>query len=387
MTFSVAIKFPALPIWKGTFSELKPIETAPFILGWDASGFIRQDLNANDHSAKAYAHDEYAFITAPPGMSEWANRFGKQYLEYITTRVPNITGKKILDVGGGSAYLSQELTSDKYGASSAVVVDPAVRSDSDNKKIKIIRDYFPSKNVNEDFDLILSCNCLEHVPDPLSFLKSIRAAAYKKNADVILIFPDVEKQFDSGDLNVLLHEHISCFTRATADRLFKTVGFKVNHHQSMEDCHFYHLSIGESDSNSSEADPVLDRGKKFFLDAIEFAKSKIRSELDSGLKVAFHGATNGLNNTLFLAEISGHPNVYVFDGDSSKTGRYLPTSVNSIRSSADPSYKTMDRVYISALTFYSECLDFLVNQQGIDPNKIFPISPHFTPTKNPGQNR
>lgn len=377
MTFSVVINFPEFPIWKGTLNQQKPIETAPFTLGWDSHGFIRQDLKTNSHTEKAYADDEYSFITAPPGMSEWGNRFGRQYLDYIKSRVPSVKAKNILDIGGGSAFLGEMLTSPEYGASLAVIVDPALRTETQNKKVRIVRDYFPSRSVTEDFDLIVSCNCLEHVPDPVAFLTSIRHAALARNADVILIFPDVEKQFEAGDMNALLHEHISCFTKNTAERLFRSIGFQVIHHQSAEDRHVYHLKTADPILNIDLSDTLLDQNKKAFFEAIEFAKTCIRPELDSGLKIAFHGATNGLNNTLFLAGLAQHPNIFVFDGDSSKTGRFLPTALHPIRISTDPSYKTMDKVYISALTFYPECFRFLTGKIGISPEKILPISPKY----------
>ena len=77
------------------------------------------------------------------------------------------------------------------------------------------------------FDAIFSFNCLEHIPDPGTILRDIRAVASSKDARIGLIFPETRRQLAVGDFNVLLHEHLNYFTTASIRRLFTNAGFSI----------------------------------------------------------------------------------------------------------------------------------------------------------------
>ena len=91
------------------------------------------------------------------------------------------------------------------------------------------------------FDLVLAFNCLEHVPDPAAFLRAIGARLLPEGK-VVFIFPDCEKQLRRGDLNALVHEHISYFTEASAREIMLESGFTIDALESRHDTLFVALS-------------------------------------------------------------------------------------------------------------------------------------------------
>lgn len=93
-----------------------------------------------------------------------------------------------------------------------------------------------------------------------------------------------------------------------------------------------------------------------------YANDNIRQALEIGDTIAFHGATNGLNNFLFLSGLSDFDGFLLFDGDDNKTGKYLPTCRTSIRNAKDDSYKKVDRVFISAGTFFDEIKQSIMSE-------------------------
>lgn len=380
MSFSIELNISELPIWKGISKQPGTLQTAPFKLGWSNEGFMRQltDSATQSRMVEAYGHNEYNFITAPPGHSAWANRLAKQYLDFITKHIPNISDMQVLDIGGGSTFIADELASTQWNAKNCVIVDPAVRENPRSAKVRIIRDYFPPQEETiGKFDLIICLNCLEHVDDPGKFMTSIHQTASGKDAHVVLVFPDVENQFRTGDLNALLHEHISCFTMASAKELMIATKFEILFAESVDDCLYFHLKTTTTKCDSQVKDMTLIDGSRKLMESIDYIKEELGLALGAGKRVAFHGATNGLNNLLYLTGFANHPDILIYDGDDTKTGGYLPTCPNPIRHSSDVSYREIDTVFISAMTFYKECAGFINKQHGIPFAKIKPISPNF----------
>jgi hypothetical protein len=120
----------------------------------------------------------------------------------------------------------------------------------------------------------------------------------------------------------------------------------------------------------------------FFLNAIhrfntnmEDFKKYFQSILTSGKKVAFHGANNGLNNIIALADLPDTSLMWIFDGDESKTGKYIPSCMNPIRHSSDPYYSQMNEVFISATTYFQEIRQYLVTHHNFDISHIHPLFP------------
>src|SRR6266567_3437270 len=225
---AITLNLVSLPLWRGVRSVPGVHEQFPFSLGWDSRGFIRQvsprevKLNVIEN----YAADDYSYITPPPGASAWANRLAHDCIEFIRQTCGSLSGKRILDIGAGSTYVGDVFTTD--GAADYLILDPSVREAARNPKVRIVREYFSRELCGgEQFDLIVSFNCLEHVADPVPFLLDIQAIASESKAKVVLVVPDVEQQFQNGDLNALLHEHLNYFTMSLATELLERCGFRV----------------------------------------------------------------------------------------------------------------------------------------------------------------
>ena len=101
----------------------------------------------------------------------------------------------------------------------------------------------------------------------------------------------------------------------------------------------------------------------------------IASRVRDAPPVGIHGCSIGLNNTLALLNISADRNIFLFDGDSNKSRKYLPTFDTPIISASDDVYQTMRTVIVAALTFYDEISEFIMRTHNIPAHRIFPIIP------------
>ena len=63
-------------------------------------------------------------------------------------------------------------------------------------------------------------------------------------------------------------------------------------------------------------------------------------------------------------------NIFVFDGDELKTGRFLPLCPNPVRHTNDPEYRSFSKVYVSTYTFFEEIKKTLIVQHGFEEDQI-----------------
>lgn len=374
--------FDKLPVWKNVQDVPGGLEFMEFSLGWDERGYVRQTTpsDVQERICRIYADEKYNFITQPPGASIWANRLGDEKIAFIDSVYDDLKGKTVLEIGAGSLYIAERLVV-THGIRKYIGIDPAIKDVPNIQNIEIIREYFTNGTIiDEGIDLVVSFNCLEHVADPAGFLGNVHRVLSTTGGMGVLVFPDVEQQFKRGDFNAILHEHINYFTKDTATKLMCDCGFNVL------------VSKVEHDSIKLLVQPLTtpkDRVGKgqadmgsFFFNSIclfntnlENFKKHLTLNLASGKRVAFHGANNGLNNIMALAGLSDTSWITVFDGDESKTGKFLPACANPIRHSKDPFYSQVDEIYISATTFLDEIREFLFTFHNIDPSKVRPLYP------------
>jgi hypothetical protein len=244
----------------------------------------------------------------------------------------------------------------------------------------VVREYFSQEHCRgQEFDLIISLNCLEHVDDPVAFLLDIRGIASESDAKVVLVFPDIEQQFRNGDLNALLHEHLNYFTMNLATSLLERCGFRVLRADSDCDCLYLFLEAGGEPAITHDLamDSILETAATRFGKSLRYAYDRICKHLSRSETVALHGATNGLNNALYLMGLHREAKLLVFDGDDIKAGKYLPANPNLIRSSRDPEYARVGSVLVASLTFFQEIREFLISQQGLEPLKVLTLFPEF----------
>lgn len=372
-------RLSALPLWRGV-QTAPGIGTAfPFRLGWDHHGFIRQTTpkNVRDDVIAEYADPDYQYMTTPPGGSAWANRLGDKYVAAIRDLAGELKDKRVLEIGAGSTYIAERLL-DEFGVGEYVIVDPALveTAAAGRADLEVIRDYYPSDKVaGRSFDLVIALNCLEHVDDPVRFLSRIRGAMTGSGSKTVLVFPDVTAQFERGDLNVLLHEHLNYFDDSGTDRVLASAGLTPLRRYSEIDTWFVLAAPADSpvplpDGGGTD---LLGAAAPLFEGVVRHEGDAIRKRLDGGETVLFHGAVNGLNTFFYLTGLGAHENIRLVDGDDTKAGRFLPACKRTITTPSRDAYDEADIVYVSAVTFFDEIRNDLIRSYGVAEEKIRPL--------------
>lgn len=366
----------AIPIWLGT-QKNPEMETAPFSFEIGKAGLIR--MAENDIAARmiaSYASDTYHFITSPPGASEWGNTLAEKSIAGLIATYGDVKGKRILEVGGGTLYSAQMLVN-VHGAQHVTVIDPALGElQSNDERISLRAEYLtPATQFGEDFDLIISFNTLEHVPDPIEFLNILRSQI-ADTAQLYLKLPESGESLKIGDLGLCVHEHLSYFTPDSLDTCLTRAGFtriaSANYQGALQV--LCRPSTPSADVNWDAGPELLACFAKNCGSHIDRLKTTVAG--NDLRHIAFVGASVGLANFLELSRIATEISVGIFDNDDLKHGEFLPGIDVAIKAPTAGALAPYDGIFITPLNFFDEIRIDLQNSGATDGK---PVNPVFMP--------
>ena len=217
---------------------------------------------------------------------------------------------------------------------SAIGFDPAWQADPRHLPPcgKVRAKYFRSDSILRDDpapNLVISRHVIEHVPDPLGFLRAIRGAI-PHGTLVFIETPDVDWILRNGVFFDFYYEHCSIFAQPTLVLALELAGFEVKDVRPMFDDQ-YQLATAVASSEPAARDP-LPTGR---YDDLGFLAK--RAEFIGGLTAAIDGlgprgsvalwggASKGVTICLTLPA-AGERIGCVIDINERKQGGYLPGS-------------------------------------------------------------
>lgn len=129
----------------------------------------------------------------------------------------------VLEIGCGGCLILKDLHRIGFDV---LGVDPSPYALKCGQKlgIEVIQDFFPSSRINKRFNLIFHSDVIEHMADPLTFLKAI----YKQLQDdgvLIIAIPDSSQSLKNGDISIFLHQHLNYFDPESLKHIVQSVGF------------------------------------------------------------------------------------------------------------------------------------------------------------------
>ena len=156
-----------------------------------------------------------------------ADKYGQDFLKFIRQSLSSIQRpvRKILDVGCGGCYVLRELKSagfDVFG----IDPSPVTSRFAEQFGIPVATGFYPCDHNHGEMDVVVSSGILEHVPDPLTFLRS-HLNDLPGDGHIIVSVPDSEPSIVLGDVSMILHEHISYFDEGSLRNLITAAGFEV----------------------------------------------------------------------------------------------------------------------------------------------------------------
>ena len=150
---------------------------------------------------------------------------GKAALEFIHQNFSIYKNSRILEIGCGNGFILKELA--KKGAECiGLEPGPQISAIQHVEGISIINDFFPSKLIKGNFDLILHFNVIEHLENPLEMLLE-QGNLLTSGGKIIFGMPNCEPNLESGDISIFAHEHFNYFTRDSFIAIAEKAGFII----------------------------------------------------------------------------------------------------------------------------------------------------------------
>lgn len=263
-----------------------------------------------------------------------SNESGKVYVELVTEFILQSLPTKhadenlsVLEVGCGNAVILKELKKKNTGLR-LTGIEPGGHDIVEGiDEIEIIRSFFPATQIaGNKFDLIYSLLVLEHIEDPVGFLKQ-QKDQLRQSGKLVFGVPNCEPFLNAGDISIFIHEHYSYFTRQGIFALLEKAGLFLEKIEVIEGM------ILVTSSAHQTADLVkYDNSEKInyqnFEQLIDSLNRGIKKLFDKYAqeKVAIYVPGRALN-TLFLLNIL---KCRLIDDNTEICGKYLPCLHNPI---------------------------------------------------------
>jgi SAM-dependent methyltransferase len=302
----------------------------------EACGFI---FNVDyDPMLHKYASDRYESTQV---YSSTFNEFHLQLAQNLIDKY-ELKGKTVIEIGCGQGEFLHLLA--ELGDIQGIGFDPAFLKESldprSNGNVRIIKDYYSEKYAQYDSDLICCKMTLEHIHNPLEFVKTIRRSiGPRKDTLVFFQVPDVTRVLREIAFWDIYYEHCSYFSPESLESLFQECGFEIIDLRREYGDQYLMIEARPTHSGGKfRADKqveieslvqVVDYFSHNFNKCLREWKLRIRESVDKNQRVVIWGA--GSKGVAFLTTLGITAEIlYAVDINPRKQGTYMAGSGQEI---------------------------------------------------------
>lgn len=351
----------------------------PFTLGFDDDlGLIVQKSNSciDEWLQKAYTYG--SSLSTPIGEGSFGRDLAEDVIRNLQDSLSSrrIRGHSFLEVGCNKGYLLYMLKC--MGAARCLGIDPDPNSGIGAEKygVDIVQGFFHPETMKEKFDVVFSYGVVEHMDNPLAFLKGLKDCT-KENGIVFTAVPNCELGLSIGDPSLLGHEHYNYFTIQSLQNLYRRLGLgSIQCKNARQGWMLYMSGSVIADSavveRSSRDDTMQE--KRLYRNYIQSCQAltqkmqeKITHHENNHRSIGIYGALP----YLLLFDWKKQPRF--FDGDTAKHGKFLPGCNNPIEAPDSLINNPVDSIWIAPINHDLEIRRFLENELKIDPAIIYSL--------------
>ncbi|MGB8954077.1 MAG: class I SAM-dependent methyltransferase [Tumebacillaceae bacterium] len=302
--------------------------------------------------------------------------FFQDYMDQLVHNMVHRSGVKnahIVEVGCGKGVFLKQLAAADPG-NRGVGFDPSYMGplEEPGSRVRFERRFYDESCTAVPADVVVCRHVIEHVPEPLELLMSIRKALV--NADKPKLFfetPCVEWILENQVIYDFFYEHCSYFTAHSLSTLFERAGFKVERVEHVFQGQYLWLeaTLAEeaTEPRTTESNRLWELAEAFSAGEKQIAKSweaSLRELKQAGKKTAVWGA--GAKGVTFLNLLSDSRDLVdcVVDVNPKKQGNYLPGTGHLIVSPSDLSSRGIDTAILMNPNYRME-IEQMLNQLGL----------------------
>lgn len=327
--------------------ELLDLGSTPALIGslWDEAGAARAvprgRMNlvycrrcahvwnrAFDPALIDYDADYEASLHFSPSFQSFAEQLARHLVD-----VHDLRDKHVLEIGSGKGEFLAMLCEE--GRNRGTGYDPTYTGRSEHPSVEFVREYFPvGEAPGRQFDLLVCRHVLEHLDEPVAFLRGLVASARASDQAPVMYFevPSAAFNFGATGLWDCIYPHVSYFCEASLRRLMERAGLEIFRIGEAFHGQFLAAEAVAPDAHAStqqhETDvtghlAVLDTFAERYRAAVSGWVDRLTEQHRTGARVALWGA--GSKGMVFLNAVDTQQRVSsVVDLNPAKWGRYLP---------------------------------------------------------------
>jgi SAM-dependent methyltransferase len=281
-----------------------------------------------------------------------AESYGGEFLDFFQRAIGVLPRRPATaaDIGCGGAYLLQQV---KASGLKVKGIDPSPVTVAAGLRagIEIIQSVYPTPALDEKFDVLFHYDVLEHVDDPVAFLRAHKGNLTEGGV-VVFAVPDCTHHIEFGDVSMALHEHLNYFDKASLANTVRAAGFEpvmleAAQHGGVLMC--FAVVAGAGVPEPREASGSWQKFADFSLRA----RSSLQHFADCAASA--HGTELGLYVPLrafpYLSQVSPDVRLRFFDDDPGLLGRYFDGFDVAIENRADLEAQPPAHLMICSLAF------------------------------------
>ena len=322
----------------------------------------------------AFDEEQIDYSQAYENSLHFSPRF-QEYAESLVSRLVDrfgLRGKDIVEIGCGKGDFLRMICD--AGGNRGVGFDRSFEEEGDDpasRPFRVVRDHYSEKYADVGADLICCRHVLEHIPQPVGFLDSVRKAAGRQ-ADAAVFFEVPNAMFTLRDLGIwdIIYEHCHYYSSRSLDRLFGDAGFSVTDIYDAYGGQFLCIEAETSETKSRTDSTQRDHPSvaglvedfaRHHAEKVSFWDQRLTDLLEDGERIAVWGA--GSKGVTFLCTLARGGDVSsVVDINPRKHGRHVPLTGQQVVSPAELTRVGIDRVLIMNSIYENEIRGILAEQ-------------------------
>jgi 2-polyprenyl-3-methyl-5-hydroxy-6-metoxy-1,4-benzoquinol methylase len=338
--------------------------------------FQEYDSEIAGHLAQAYAHG--SLLGTAMDDTEMGRPYAIDFLEFLKNKFESLQSSKVLEIGAGRGYFVKLLSAE---GADAIGIEPGISNAPHWKRhnVRVICCSFPSSKLSATFDLIVSFALLEHIVNPVEFLRSLKSQL-TSGGKIAMAVPNVGLAIANGDLAMFIHEHYSFFSKSSLERTLAAAGFRC---LAVEPAKYggalYLLaevsSDGAQDSSQDTSHGSATAEAREFPAKVQkniaFFRRRLQGALERGRSVGIYCAACA------LPLLPSDAKVRLFDDDPDLHKRFYPALRASIENRADLLRDPVDEIWIMSRSFGVRLKQSLSEASQLKHSSIFLMNELF----------
>lgn len=182
--------------------------TLPFSYWYDEEHATLRQMPS--HDVTEYLDEAYkagSLLGTPMNNDGLGQEYLNDFFQFVENSVETLANKSALEIGCGKGYFLKKL---QEHTKCAIGIEPGSASKPiwNSLNVTVVNDFFPSKNITQQFDIIASFCVMEHIADDVQFIKNM-LSQLSENGKIIIAVPNCEEQLNRCDPSIFVHEHYS----------------------------------------------------------------------------------------------------------------------------------------------------------------------------------